>query len=58
MPTCLTCQNYYRLSPYNDTDHCDLCAYSSTVPMFDDEDTLEVDHLLNPTGATKPVFYD
>ena len=46
------------MSKWNQTSQCDECAYSDPTPMFDEEDSVEVEHLLNPTGATKPVFYD
>ncbi len=58
MAICTTCKRYYRQSPYNASDQCDECVDTLEVPLFDEEDSLEVEHLLNPSGTTRPVFYD
>ncbi len=60
MAICSTCRSYYRLSPYNDTDQCDNCVDTIDVSLslFDEEDSLEVEHLLNPTGKTAAKFSD
>lgn len=46
------------MSKWNPTDQCEECSFSEPIDMLDEEDSVEVEHLLNPTGATKPVFYD
>ena len=56
MAICTSCQSYYRKSPYNNTDQCDECVYTTEVPLFDEEDSIEVEHLLNPSGRTLPRF--
>jgi hypothetical protein len=58
MALCLTCGSYYKLSPYNDSNECDSCVDQLGAPMFDDEDSVEVDHLLNPSGRTLAKFSD
>lgn len=60
MSTCKLCGEYYRLSPYNKTNFCDSCDSCSTedFPLYDDDDRVEVDMLMNPTGKVQPVFYD
>ena len=58
MAICITCQNYYRQSQYNDSQQCDECVDSLEVPLFDEEDTLEVEHLLHPSGKTPARFYE
>ena len=57
MATCTSCQGYYRKSPYNESAQCDDCVYTVDVPLFDEEDSVEVEHLLNPTGKT-PARYN
>ena len=58
MATCTSCQGYYRKSPYNESTQCDECVYTVDVPLFDEEDSVEVEHLLNPNGKTQPHFYE
>ncbi|MCZ2397803.1 MAG: hypothetical protein LC100_14815 [Chitinophagales bacterium] len=59
MAQCVTCGNYYRRSPYNATNECDSCVDQviGTFSDFDDEDRLEVETLLNPTGRKLPNLY-
>ena len=56
MATCTSCQGYYRKSPYNNSTQCDECVYTVEVPFFDEEDTLEIEHLLNPSGKVHARF--
>ena len=58
MAICRSCSQYYKMSKWNPTDQCEECSFSEPIDMLDEEDSVEVEHLLNPTGATKPVFYD
>lgn len=58
MAICSACRSYYRLSPYNETDQCDDCVDTGNAFVFDEEDSLEVEHLLNPTGKTTAKFSD
>ena len=58
MATCTSCQGYYRKSPYNESTQCNECVYTIDVPLFDEEDSVEVEHLLNPNGKTQPHFYE
>ena len=56
MATCTSCQGYYRKSPYNNSTQCDECVYTVEVPFFDEEDTSEIEHLLNPSGKVHARF--
>lgn len=61
MPTCVMCKSYYKQSQYNQTANCDACdteMSSDPFEMFDDEDIVEIQHILNPTGKTNPIFND
>lgn len=58
MAICRTCESYYKLHKFNFSDQCDACVDTLDVPYFDEEDTLEVKHLLNPTGKTAAKFYE
>ena len=58
MAICRSCNNYYKQSKFNTTDECEDCAFTLDSPVFDEEDTLEVEHLLNPTGKVQPKFYE
>lgn len=57
MSTCKLCGEYYRLSPYNKTNFCDSCS-TEDFPLYDSDDQVEVDMLMNPSGKVQPVFYD
>jgi NMD protein affecting ribosome stability and mRNA decay len=56
MAICRSCQSYYKKNQWNQSDECNDCAYTADVPLFDEEDSLEVEHLLNPSGRTLPRF--
>ena len=56
MAICRSCHSYYKKNQWNQSDECSDCAYTVDVPLFDEEDSLEVEHLLNPTGRTLPRF--
>ena len=56
MAICRSCQSYYKKNQWNQSDECSDCAYTADVPLFDEEDSLEVEHLLNPSGRTLPRF--
>lgn len=56
MAICRSCQSYYKKNQWNQSDECSDCAYTADVPLFDEEDSLEVEHLLNPTGKTPARF--
>ena len=56
MAICRSCQSYYKKNQWNQSDECSDCAYTTDVPLFDEEDSLEVEHLLNPTGKTPARF--
>lgn len=56
MTTCVTCQEYYRKSEYNNSNECNNCIDQLDVPLMDDEDALELEILINPSGHTK-VYY-
>lgn len=58
MAKCKTCGDYYRKSPYNNTAECDNCIDQVDRPYLDEEDTLEVQHLVCPSGKTPAVYYD
>ena len=56
MAICRSCQSYYKKNQWNQSDECNDCVYTADVPLFDEEDSLEVEHLLNPSGRTLPKF--
>ena len=56
MAICRSCHSYYKKNQWNQSDECSDCAYTADVPLFDEEDSLEVEHLLNPSGRTLPRF--
>ncbi len=58
MALCRTCGGYYKLSPYNESTECNDCVDQLGAPILDDEDSIEVEHLLNPAGKTKARFSD
>lgn len=63
MATCVHCGEYFRVSPWNSEGKaCENCVDTTYVtqeePEYDDEDQVEVNMLMNPSGVTKAVFYD
>lgn len=59
MTTCVVCQEYFKPSPWNNSNMCYHCYDDlDEVPVVDSEDQVELDILVNPTGVTKAVFYD
>ena len=56
MAICRSCQSYYKKNQWNQGDECSDCAYTADVPLFDEEDSLEVEHLLNPSGKVPARF--
>ena len=56
MAICITCGGYYKLSQYNPTDECDDCTSAILVPYLDEDDALEVESLLNPSGKIPARF--
>ena len=56
MSTCRTCGDYY--SKHSTTGQCGECLRTLNYPEFDEEDTLEVNGIINPNGKKPPVFYD
>ena len=60
MSTCKACRTYYRLSAHNNTANCDDCMSIFGEDDLDIDPAFEADviELVNPTGRTKPVFFD
>ena len=56
MAICRSCSQYYKMSKWNPTDQCESCVDTLEIPVFDEEDAVEVEHLLNPTGKTPARF--
>lgn len=58
MAQCITCNTYYRSTSYTQSLECEDCTDDdgNTFDAFDDEDIVEIQHILNPAGRTKPVF--
>lgn len=56
MPICRTCGSYHYTK--NTTEQCKDCLMTLNYPEFDEEDTLEIDCILNPNGRKQAVFYD
>lgn len=55
---CVSCGEYFRRSKFNPTDYCESCIDEADDVQYDEEEQFEVEQILNPTGKTKPVFYD
>ena len=56
MARCVSCGNHYRQTKFNNTNKCEDCLDVDSV--YDADYDLEVETLVNPSGKTKPVFYD
>lgn len=56
MAICRSCQSYYKKTQWNQSDECTDCVDTLNTPIFDEDDSLEVEHLLNPSGRTLPKF--
>jgi hypothetical protein len=60
---CTSCKSYYRRSAWNPSKYCEKC-FDETKDADDeyslasDDDSVEIDSILNPTGKTQPKFYD
>jgi Zn finger protein HypA/HybF involved in hydrogenase expression len=58
---CLTCKTYFKQDAWNQTNQCDNCAdvvYDVDNDLYQDLDSAERMELMNPSGVTRPVFYD
>ena len=42
MAICRSCQSYYKKNQWNQSDECSDCAYTTDVPLFDEEDSLVI----------------
>lgn len=66
MTTCVICRQYYRLNQWhNSSSTCQNCIDSSATDIElanklspDSEYELDKAALVNPSGRTKPVFYN
>ena len=60
MTTCVVCNEYFRQSPWNNTNVCYDCYdhIDEFPPLVDSEDQVEVDILMNPSGHTRVLFDD
>jgi len=58
MAICRSCSSYYKHNAWNSSPECEECVDSLNVPVFDEEDTVEVEHLLHPSGKTPARFSD
>lgn len=60
MANCVTCGAYYKRNQYNSTDHCENCLYDGGAADGDimEEDEVDFDLILNPTGKTPARFSD
>lgn len=59
MAQCISCNSYFRKNQFNSSEECESCI--DTLPsasLFEGEDEVEVQHLLNPSGRTAAVFPD
>lgn len=56
MPRCYSCGTKYKESEYNTSGKCDECY--DVDWLYIDDAQVELDLLVNPSGRTKPVFYD
>lgn len=58
MAKCKTCGEYYKKSRYNQTEECDSCVDQLVDVYYDEEDEVEIQHLLHPNGKTPARYYD
>lgn len=56
MLKCYSCGTKFKQSEYNTSGKCNDC-YDDDF-LYLDDDKIDVDLLVNPTGKTKAVFYD
>lgn len=57
MPSCVVCKSHYFLTIYNNSKQCDDCQ-EFLEEKEEEKDQVDVNILLNPSGKTKPKFYD
>lgn len=55
---CATCGDYFRVDQWECNTECDKCLDAQSQPLYDPDDQVDVDTLLNPSGVTRAVFYD
>ena len=61
MPFCSSCGSYYRTSPWNNSDICDVCyEHAEDTYPSEEEVQTEVDQVLHKDGSykVKLIFYD
>ena len=56
MATCAECKSFFRRSAYNPTNYCEKCLDGEEI--YDVEDDLDIQKLLNPTGKTPARYSD
>ena len=57
MANCTSCNSYFRRSRFNQSDQCEDCLYTSEQ-WIDEEDDVDIQQLINPTGKTPARFVD
>lgn len=54
---CVICNNYFKQTPFNQTNECDECV-DIVLPEIDAETELDFELMKNPSGRTPAVFYE
>ena len=57
MAKCVICGNYFKHTPFNQTNECDDCI-DIVLPEIDAETEVDLELMRNPTGKTPAVFYE
>lgn len=56
MPKCVSCGDYYRLSPFNQSSTCEDCSGVEVYEEIDPETEIDIRNLKNPSGRILPSF--
>ena len=54
---CIICNTYFKQHAFNRTNECDDCT-DMLFPVIDQETEIDVELMKNPSGKTRPVFYE
>ena len=59
---CITCCSYFKRTLWNNSLECDKCVDKNDKLVYntyiEEDDKVDIDTLVNPTGKTQGVFYD
>ena len=59
---CITCCSYFKRTLWNNSLECDKCVDKNDKLVYntyiEEDDKVDIDTLVNPTGKTQGIFYD